>query len=47
VLSPIEVTESGIVTDSRLAQLVKAYLPIEVTESGMVIDPRPVQPSKA
>jgi hypothetical protein len=36
---PIEVTESGIMTDSRLVQSRKSELPIEVTESRMVTCP--------
>ena len=42
-LSPIDVTEFGIVIDARLVQFQNAPLPIDVTESGIVIDARLVQ----
>ena len=43
-LSPIEVTPSRIVTDSRLPQPQNASIPIEVTLLGIVIDVRLLQP---
>ena len=46
-LSPIEVTELGIVKEVKLWQLMKANEPIEVTESGIEIDLIFVHPEKA
>ena len=46
-LSPILVTELGIVTEVRLLQPQKASLPILVTELGIVTEVRLLQPWKA
>ena len=45
-LSPIEVTEAGIIIEVRPEQPSNAPSPIEVTESGIVTEVRPVQPVK-
>ena len=45
-LSPILVTELGIVTEVRLLHLAKASSPILVTELGIVTEERPLQPEK-
>ena len=37
-LEPMDVTESGIVTDANLVHDPKAHPPIDVTESGIVTD---------
>ena len=42
-LSPIEVTEIGIVTDDKLLQPLKASTPIEVTELGIETDDKLLQ----
>ena len=47
VLSPMLVTEFGIVIDVKLLQSSKAELPILVTEFGIVIDVKLLQSSKA
>jgi hypothetical protein len=43
----MEVTDTGIVTDVRLEQPLKADAPMEVTDEGIVTDVRLEQPLKA
>ena len=46
-LSPISVTEAGIVTEVKPVQPEKAPLPIFVTELGIVIEVKPLHLAKA
>ena len=45
-VSPIDVTDEGIVTEARLLQLKNAASPMDVTVFGIIIDARLEHPEK-